>query len=120
MIPAAPASPTDRRRGTDHTLVASVDVTNTAPRPGDEVVQLYLHQRHGRAARPVRELKGFRRITLQPGETRTVPFPLGPDELRYWHPLERDWLIDPAVFDLWVGTDSTAPLTTTFEITGAS
>jgi beta-glucosidase len=98
-------------------LTVSVEVTNTGTRAGDEVVQLYVHQRHGRAARPVRELKGFRRVRLEPGETRTVEFALGPDELRYWHALERDWVIDAATYDVWVGGDATAMLGATFEIT---
>lgn len=97
-------------------LTASVDVTNTGARAGEEVVQLYLHQRHGRTARPVRELKGFRRVALAPGETRTVRFTLGPAELRYWHPLERGWVIDAASFDLWIGGDSTASLSATFDV----
>ena len=63
----------------------SVEVTNTADREADEVVQLYLHQRHGTASRPVRELKGFRRVTLAAGESRTLSFPVGPDERRYWN-----------------------------------
>lgn len=95
----------------------SVTVTNTGHRAADEVVQLYIHQRHGRAARPVRELKGFRRITLDPGASETVTFTLGPDELRYWHALERDWVQDASTFDVWVGGDSTASLGTTFEVT---
>src|SRR5688572_28753360 len=98
------------------TLTASVSVTNTGSRAGDEVVQLYVHQRHGSAARPVRELKGFRRVALEPGETRTVRFPLGPAELRYWNAAKRDWVIDAAPFDVWAGGDSTAQLSATFEI----
>jgi beta-glucosidase len=99
------------------TTVASVEVTNTADRQADEVVQLYLHQRHGSASRPVRELKGFRRITLGPGESRTLEFPIGPDERRYWNAAVRDWVLDPSTFDVWVGGDSTAALSTTFEVT---
>ena len=94
-----------------------VDVTNTGDRPGDEVVQLYIHQRHGSAARPVRELKGFQRVALEPGETQTVQFALGPGELRYWNAASRDWVIDATTFDVWVGGDSTAALATTFELT---
>jgi beta-glucosidase len=60
----------------------SVDVTNTADRDADEVVQLYIHQRSGSASRPVRELKGFRRVTFAAGETRTLEFPVGPSERR--------------------------------------
>ena len=99
------------------TLTVSVNVTNAGARAGDEVVQLYIHQRHGSAARPVRELKGFQRVALGPGDTQTVRFALGPDELRYWNAAARDWVIDAATFDVWVGGDSTAELATTFEVT---
>ncbi len=100
-------------------LTVSVEATNTGERAGDEVVQLYIHQRHGRAARPVRELKGFRRLTLGAGESRTIEFELGPNELQYWHPLERDWVIDAAIFNVWAGGDVTAAFGTTFETTVA-
>jgi beta-glucosidase len=110
----------DRHRiAAGEALTVAVDLTNTGARSGDEVVQLYIRQRYGRAARPVRELKGFRRITLQAGETRTVVFGIGPNELQYWHPLERTWVIDAATFDVWVGGDATAPLGATFETTVA-
>jgi beta-glucosidase len=98
------------------TLTVSVEVTNTGERRSD-VVQLYIHQRSGLASRPVRELKGFRRITLEPGESRTVQFTLGPEELRSWSAAVRHWTIDASTFDLWVGGDSTAQLSTTFEVT---
>jgi beta-glucosidase len=101
-------------------LIVAVEVTNTGARAGDEVVQLYIRQRHGRAARPVRELKGFRRVTLEAGETGTVEFVLGPDALRYWHPLERTWVIDAATFDVWVGGASTAELHAEFEVQGSA
>ena len=95
----------------------SVEVTNTGDREADEVVQLYLHQRYGTASRPVRELKGFQRVTLAAGESRTVSFPVGPDERRYWNAAVRDWVTDTSTFDVWVGGDSTAELAGTFEIT---
>jgi beta-glucosidase len=103
--------------GPDETLTVSVDVSNTGGREADEVVQLYLHQRHGSASRPVRELKGFERIRLEAGETRAVRFSLGPAELRYWNAAARDWVIDASTFDVWVGGDSTAELSTTFAVT---
>jgi beta-glucosidase len=105
------------RTTTDGTVTVSVEVTNTGDREADEVVQLYLHQRHGTASRPVRELKGFRRVTLAAGESRTVSFPVGPDERRYWNAAVRDWVTDTSTFDVWVGGDSTAQLGTTFEVT---
>ena len=98
------------------TVIASVTVTNTGERAGDEVAQLYIHQRHGSASRPVRELKGFQRVTLGAGESRTLTFPLGPGELRYWNAAARDWVIDTTVIDVFAGTDSTAGLTTSFTI----
>jgi beta-glucosidase len=93
-----------------------VDVFNAGGREADEVVQLYMHQRHGSASRPVRELKAFQRVSLGAGETRTVQFALGPAELRYWNALARDWVIDASTFDVWIGGDSTAQLSTTFEV----
>ena len=100
------------------TLTVSVDVTNTGAVAGDEVVQLYIHQRWGSDSRPMRELKGFERITLQPGETRTVTFPLGPDELTYWSTNAHGWIQDAAAFDVWVGADSTAELHAEFVVAG--
>jgi beta-glucosidase len=88
----------------------SVDVTNTGSVDGDEVVQLYVHQRAGSDSRPRRELKGFRRVSLKPGETQTVTFTLGPDELRYWSTSQRKWVQDAEAFDLWAGGDSNASL----------
>ncbi|HEY0002993.1 MAG TPA: glycoside hydrolase family 3 C-terminal domain-containing protein, partial [Actinoplanes sp.] len=107
----------DRPRTTvEETAVVSVRVTNTGDRAADEVVQLYLHQRHGTASRPVRELKGFRRVTLAAGESRTLTFPVGPAERRYWNAAVRDWVTDASTFDVWVGGDSTASLTTELEV----
>jgi beta-glucosidase len=101
----------------DETLTATVTVTNTSDRDADEVVQLYLHQRHGTASRPVRELKGFRRVHLKAGTAQTLEFPVGPAERRYWNAGARDHVLDAATFDLWVGGDSTAGLATTFTTT---
>jgi beta-glucosidase len=100
----------------DGTVTLSVEVTNTADRPADEVAQLYLHQRYGTASRPVRELKGFQRVALAAGESRTLRFPVGPAERRYWNSAVRDWVLDASTFDVWVGGDSTAELATTFEV----
>ena len=97
-------------------LTVTADVTNTGTLAGDEVVQLYIHQRSGSDSRPMRELKGFERITLQPAETKTVTFQLGPDELRYWSTNVGGWVQDEAPFDVWVGTDSLATLHAEFEV----
>lgn len=99
------------------TVTVSVDVTNVADREADEVVQLYIGQRHGSASRPVRELKGFRRVTLAAGESRRLQFGVGPNERRYWNAAVRDWVTDSSTFDVWVGGDSTAQLSANFEVT---
>jgi beta-glucosidase len=97
-------------------VTVSVDVKNTGSVAGDEVAQLYIHQKWGTDTRPMRELKGFERITLQPGETKTVTFKLGPDELRYWSTNAGKWVQDAASFDIWVGADSLASLHAEFEV----
>jgi beta-glucosidase len=102
----------------DGTVTVSVEVTNTGDRDGDEVVQLYLHQRSGTASRPVRELKGFRRVPLAAGASTRVEFEVGPDARRYWNAAARDWVLDESTFDVWVGGDSTAELGATFDVTG--
>jgi beta-glucosidase len=98
-------------------IVVSVDVTNSSQTAGDEVAQIYIHQRAGSASRPVRQLKGFRRVTLKPGETQTLTFPLGFDELSFWSPQTKAWAAEPGMFDVWAGEDSTAPLHAGFELT---
>jgi beta-glucosidase len=96
----------------------SVDVTNTGKVAGDEVAQLYIHQRWGTDTRPMRELKGFERITLQPGETKMVNFQLTPDELGYWSTNANQWVQDAAAFDVWVGADSLATLHVDLDVVG--
>jgi beta-glucosidase len=98
-------------------LTVSVTVTNVGHRDADEVVQLYLHQRYGSASRPVRELKGFQRVSIEAGRSRTVQFAVGPTHRRHWNAAARDWVLDASTFDVWVGGDSTAELSTTFHVT---
>ena len=99
------------------TTEASVGVTNTSDIQGDEVVEIYVHQRAGTASRPVRELKGFQRVTLVPHETQTLKFSLGPDDLRFWSSETNSWAVEPGIFDVWAGGDSTASLHAEFEVT---
>ena len=99
------------------TLDVAVDVANTGNRPGDAVVQLYIHQRAGSASRPVRQLKGFQRLTLQPGAKQTVHFKLGPDELQFWSPALKKWVVEPEQFDVWAGDSSQAKLHSEFRLT---
>ncbi|GEL94089.1 glycoside hydrolase family 3 N-terminal domain-containing protein [Cellulomonas composti] len=103
--------------GVGESVVVSVDVTNTSSRDADEVVQLYIHQRHGTSSRPVRELKAFERVPVAAGATRTVTFLLGPDDLRYWSAATRGYVQDETTIDVWVGGDSRATLTAVLEVT---
>jgi beta-glucosidase len=100
----------------NETVHIQVDLTNTGDCTADEVAQLYIHQRYGSAARPVRELKGFNRVTLAPGETRTLDFALQAQDLTYWSSASRDWVQDETIIDVMVGGDSAATLSTTFEV----
>jgi len=108
------ATPAARVGGT---VDVSVDVTNTGSRGGDAVAQLYIHQRAGSASRPVRQLKGFERLALEPGKKQTVHFTLGKDELQFWSPAEKKWVVEPEQFDVWVGQDSAAQLHGEFRLT---
>jgi beta-glucosidase len=87
------------------TAKISVDVTNTSGMAGDEVVQLYIRQEVSSVTRPVKELRGFRRVTLKPGETRTVEFNLGPEEFWYWN-REMQRVVEPGPFTILVGGNS--------------
>ena len=91
--------------GPDGTTQVSVDVTNTSQIRGDEVVQLYIRDEVSSVTRPVKEMRGFRRITLDPGQTKTVVFPLGFDELSF---LNRDMhrVVEPGTFKIMVGGNS--------------
>ncbi len=100
----------------DGSLEATATVENTGPIAGDEVVQLYVHQRSGSAVRPVRELKGFERVNLKPNESKIVHFRVGPKELQFWSPATRAWGVDPGDFDVWVGDNSGASLKGAFSV----
>lgn len=98
-------------------LEVSVDVANTGGRAGDAVVQLYIHQRAGSASRPVRQLKGFQRVNMPAGAKQTIHFTLGKDELQFWSPGKKQWVVEPEQFDVWVGEDSAAKLHGEFRLT---
>jgi beta-glucosidase len=92
-----------------------VDVKNTGGRQGDEVVQIYIRAASGGGAvRPVRELKGFRRVTLAPGEIRHLEFKLGPSELGYHYP--EGFTVEPGVFKVYAGNSSEGGLEGRFEV----
>jgi beta-glucosidase len=90
----------------DGVVTVRVNVTNIGKRRGDEVVQLYVQHPKSRVTRPRLDLRGFRRITLAPGETRTVEFKLTAGSLRYWDPDADRWLAEEAPVRITVGSSS--------------
>ncbi len=106
----------DAKIGTMGTLEVQVDVTNTGRRAGDEVVQLYIQDKVSSRTRPVRELKAFQRVSLDPGGARTLRFNLGPKDLQFYHPVE-GWIVEPGEFLVWASTSSLGGLETSFQIT---
>ena len=87
------------------TVKVSVDVRNTGAVAGDEVVQLYVRDVASSITRPVKELKGFRRVTLQPGAATTVEFTLGKDAFAYWNEAMQ-YVVEPGEFHIMAGPNS--------------
>ncbi len=97
---------------------ATVEVTNTGDRAGADVVQMYLRDRVSSVTRPVQELRGFERVTLDPGETTTVTFEIGPDDLSFWGP-DMEEIVEPGLFELRIGHSATdIAQTASLEIVG--
>lgn len=103
------------RIGSAGEATVTVDVTNTGPRAGDEVVQLYVRDRVASVTRPIKELRGFERVTLAPGERRTVTFKVGPAALRFTDE-HMNRVVEPGMFDLMVGGSSRTTLTAPLEV----
>ena len=99
------------------TAKVTVDVTNTGTREGDEVAQLYIHQRVASVTQPVMALKGFERLTLKPGEKRTVSFAVTPEMLAIWN-IDMQRVVEPGVFDLMVGASSDKTSAEKLTVTG--
>ena len=93
-----PAQMTDR-------IEVTATVSNTGKRAGDEVVQLYIHDVVASHTRPIRELKGFQRVSLAPGQSKQVRFTLARQDLQFW--VDGAWVVEPGTFHIWVSTDST-------------
>jgi beta-glucosidase len=96
-------------------LTVTADVHNAGSRAGDEVVQLYIRDVAASVTRPVKELKGFQRITLQPGETKRVQFKLGPDQLGFYNRMMR-FVVEPGEFRVMVGPNSENLIQATLEV----
>ncbi len=88
-------------------LTVAVDVTNTGPVAGKEVVQVYVHDRNASLPRPPKELKGFAKVDLQPGETITVAVPLDFRAFAFYHPGFGQWITEDGEFDILIGASST-------------
>jgi len=99
------------------TVAVSATVTNVGAVEAEEVAQIYVRDRVGSVTRPVRELKGFQRLRLRPGESRHVSFDLAPADLAFYG---RDMRLatEPGDFDVWIGGSSTAELRAEFSILG--
>ena len=95
----------------DGKLTITVPVTNTGSREGAEVVQLYISDLKSSLPRPVKELKGFRKVRLAPGETTEVTFEIGSDALSYYNPDLHQWVCEPGAFEALIGS-STADIRT--------
>ncbi|MCG8154847.1 beta-glucosidase BglX [Brenneria goodwinii] len=89
----------------DGAVTASVTVKNTGDRAGETVVQLYLHDVVASISRPVKELRGFQKVMLQPGESRTVSFPIEPDALKFYN-ARMQQVVEPGQYEVFIGLDS--------------
>ena len=104
-----------QRIPTNGKLTVSVDIENTGKRAGDEVVQLYIHDVAASVTRPVKELKGFQRVALQPGEKRRVEFTLSPEQLGFYDRTMR-FVVEPGEFKVMVGSNSEDLIEAKFEV----
>ena len=96
---------TKKRIAANGTTRVLAEVTNTGSRTGSEVVQLYIRDLVSSVTRPVKELRGFQKVTLQPGETQTVAFDITPDSLAFYD-IDYKYVVEPGDFELMVGTSS--------------
>jgi beta-glucosidase len=101
--------------GSRDDVKVTVDITNSGDREGDEIAQLYVREDVSSVETPRRSLKGFSRIHLKPQETRTVVFRIPQNQLAVWN-AERQWVVEPGRYTLWVGGSSLASLTTSFHL----
>jgi beta-glucosidase len=108
-----------RSAGANPQVNVTFDVTNTGSRKGAEVAQVYVSEDHAKIERPERELKGFERVLLEPGETKHVSVALDARAFAYWSPEAKKWTVDPGRFTVHVGDSvEDTPLTGSVELTG--
>jgi beta-glucosidase len=108
------ATPTVSPTGT---LRVTANVENSGQRAGTEVVQLYVRNRVAPTSRPVRELKGFSRVTLAPGERKTVEFSVSANDLGSYDP-RMVWAVPPGTYDVWVAPNAVEGVQATFQVEG--
>ncbi|MDG1762170.1 MAG: beta-glucosidase BglX [Flavobacteriaceae bacterium] len=106
-------SSNEMRKGSS--IMASVNITNTGKVKGKEVVQLYVQDPYGSATRPIKELKGFQLIELNPGETKKVSFTINEELLKFYN-AQQKWVAEEGIFYVFIGTDSTVKLKKPFEL----
>ena len=94
----------------------SGEIENDGSRPGTEVVQLYVRDRIANTSRPVRELKGFQRITLAPGEHKRVEFSVKANDLGSYDP-DMKWVVPPGTYDVWIAPNAVEGTAASFNIT---
>ena len=99
----------------DGSVTASVQVTNTGNREGATVIQLYLQDVTASMSRPVKMLRGFKKVTLKPGETQTVSFPIDVDALKFWNQ-QMKYVAEPGKFNVFIGVDSARVKQSEFEL----
>jgi len=108
--------PSAAKIGSDQSITITADVRNTGNRSGEEVAQLYIRDLVASATRPVKELKGFEKIHLKPGEKKTVSFTLTPRHLAFYD-VNMNYVVEPGEFGVWVGPSSVEGLEGRFEVT---
>jgi beta-glucosidase len=87
-------------------LMITADIRNSGKSAGDEVVQLYVRDVEASVRRPKKQLVGFERISLGPGDTRSVSFSISPERLGFWDDKRKAWIVEPGAFEVMVGRSS--------------
>ncbi len=99
----------------DGIIRVNARITNSGQRAAEEVVQLYIHDKVASITRPVRELKGFQKVLLQPGESREIVFELRRDDLEFVGP-DNSWIAEPGLFNVWIAPSSASGNPVEFEL----
>ncbi len=105
------------KMGANDSIVVSAVIKNTGSRSGEEIAQLYIHDEVASITRPVKELKGFQKISLAPGESKRIQFVLKPDHLKFYN-LSMKRVVEPGLFEVFVGPNSAEGLKAEFEYAG--